>query len=253
MTGLVSFWTNVELLTEFLTSALAVLQRQRSCDFCSLLLMFVRHDKVCTQKQKSDNCSAMFTAFSGITGYFFLTEIQNNSQDSSLNFNFKVRSDYSSVNCFSLSSSYYCRIGKFCEFCENLTKGFLTQTHISDEKQELLQYCQLPDKNSRDIWNFLRYFKMFVHLFDDFSRKANDSLFNSAKHCHIARNMLTKVSEEYRILPHPSNHPTCLATYCTVRRHDSQYLSQLLTVITQIIYHKDIPTFYEIPTAYPNI
>jgi hypothetical protein len=41
--------------------------------------------------------------------------------------------------------------------------------------RRLLQYCQLPDKNSRDIsrdiWNFSQHFKIFICLFHDFSRK----------------------------------------------------------------------------------
>jgi hypothetical protein len=72
----------------------------------------------------------MFTAFAEITGYSFLIEIQNTSGDTSLNFIFKVRSHCSSVSC---SSS--CRLNKFCEFGENSTKGFLTQSYIYDDKE----------------------------------------------------------------------------------------------------------------------
>jgi hypothetical protein len=54
----------------------------------------------------------------------------------------------------------------------------LTKTKQNKEAvgsaRRLLQYCQLPDKNSldisRDIWNFSRYFKIFICLFHDFSR-----------------------------------------------------------------------------------
>jgi hypothetical protein len=71
----------------------------------------------------------MFIAFSEITGYSFVIEIQNTSGDTSLKFIFKVRSHYSSVSYFS------CRLSKFCEFGENSTKGFLTQSYISDDRE----------------------------------------------------------------------------------------------------------------------
>jgi hypothetical protein len=43
----------------------------------------------------------------------------------------------------------------------------------------LLQYCQLPDKNSRDIskdtWNILQYFRIAIYLFHDFCRNSRVS------------------------------------------------------------------------------
>jgi hypothetical protein len=78
-----------------------------------------------------------------------------------------------------------------------------TRTHARTHKnketvvsaRKLLQYFQLPDKNSRDIltyvYNFCRHFKIVVCLFHYFSRKpkccsVEPSLRNSAlgQRCH---------------------------------------------------------------------
>jgi len=49
-----------------------------------------------------------------------------------------------------------------------------TDKYAVGKAWELLQYCQLPDKTSRDISqhikNFSRYFQIVIHLFHDFSR-----------------------------------------------------------------------------------
>jgi len=48
-----------------------------------------------------------------------------------------------------------------------------TKGTVGSVQRLLFRYCQLPDKNSRDIsidtWKFFRYFRIYVYFFDDFS------------------------------------------------------------------------------------
>jgi hypothetical protein len=60
---------------------------------------------------------------------------------------------------------------------------FTGQKKAATAAWTLPQYCQLPDKNFRDtygdIWNFLRYFKIYLFIYSITSRGTrNDVLRN---------------------------------------------------------------------------
>jgi hypothetical protein len=83
-----SFRTNGQFLVTFLTNVRSSLSIE-SWRFLSLLLLFVRHQKACSQRQEVESWSTIFPAFADTTGHSFLTETQKHTERDFTEFHFQ--------------------------------------------------------------------------------------------------------------------------------------------------------------------